>query len=89
MLLWPLKLVGIISICFSGMPCLESENNGFLYVLPQVSYLPHVFYIPVALTSKVLSVSKQKIVPGTDVLVGEYSSLALAPASSSAGSPAT
>lgn len=59
MLLWPFKLVGIICIHFSGVPCLESKNNGFLYVLPQVSYSPHAFYIPVALTSKVLTVNKQ------------------------------
>lgn len=59
MLLWPFKLVGITCIRFSGMPCLESKNNGFLYVLPQVSYSPHAFYIPVAFTSKVLTVNKQ------------------------------
>lgn len=46
-------------IRFSGMPCLEGENNGFSYLLPQVDYSPHAFYIPVALTSKVLTVNKQ------------------------------
>ena len=59
MLLWPLKLVGITCMCFSGMPCLESKNTGFLYVLPQVSYSPHAFYILVALASKVLTVNKR------------------------------
>lgn len=58
-LLWPLKLVGITCICFSWMPCLESKNNDFLYVLPQVSYSPCAFYIPVALTSKVLTVNER------------------------------
>lgn len=86
MLLWPLKLVGITCICFSWMPCLESKNNDFLYVLPQVSYLVLFIFLWLSLQKRLLW--SNGVVPGTDLLVGGYCSLAPAPARSSADSPA-
>lgn len=74
---------------FSGMPCLEGENNGFSYLLPQVDYSPHAFSIPVALTSKVLTVNKQNSARHGFTRGGCCSrALAPSPAGRSAGSPA-
>lgn len=72
---------------FHGMPCLESKNNGLFYVLPQVSYSPPASYIPVALASKVLTVNKHSASHG--FTGGGILQPGLAPARSSAGSPAT